>query len=61
MLRIEPMRDDDWPALWQLLRPVFRAGDTYAFPQDMGQADAHRAWVELPRATYVARTTTAHR
>ncbi len=44
---------DDWPAVWRLLEPVFRAGETYTYPTDIGEADARRAWVESPAATYV--------
>ena len=37
------MRDDDWPALWPLLRDTVAAGETYAFPADL-DADTGRPW-----------------
>jgi ribosomal protein S18 acetylase RimI-like enzyme len=44
----------DWPAVWPILHATFRAGDTYAFDPQSGEAEIRRAWVELPAATYVA-------
>ena len=54
---IRPYAPDDWPALWHLLEPVFRAGETYAFPTDLDQAGAHARWIEAPTATWVVRDT----
>lgn len=54
MIRLRPYQPEDWPALWAILEPVFRAGETYAVPRDISQQDAHRLWVELPRAVRVA-------
>jgi ribosomal protein S18 acetylase RimI-like enzyme len=51
---IREFRDADWPAVWPLLQQTFRAGDTYTFPPDISEADARKAWVELPTATFVA-------
>jgi RimJ/RimL family protein N-acetyltransferase len=46
--------DGDWPQIWQVLEPVFRAGETY--PQDpaISAEEARSGWMELPDATYVA-------
>jgi len=44
----------DWPPLWALLRATFDTGDTYAFAPDSREADIHKAWIELPAATFVA-------
>lgn len=54
MTAIRPFQDADWPALWSVLEPVFRAGDTYSFAADISESDARRAWVELPSSTFVA-------
>jgi len=53
-MRIRPYQAADWPALWAILEPVFRAGETYAYPTDIGEAEARRLWTELPVATFVA-------
>ena len=44
----------DWAQVWGVLEPVFRLGQTYAFPPDISETEAHKAWVEAPRNTYVA-------
>jgi ribosomal protein S18 acetylase RimI-like enzyme len=51
---IRPFRESDWPAVWRLLQATFAAGDTYTFPPDSTEAEIHKAWVELPLATFVA-------
>lgn len=51
---IRRFEDADWPALWPLLQSTFAAGDTYAYPPDMSEADARRAWVDAPQRTCVA-------
>lgn len=54
MITVRLFRDADWPAVWRILEPVFRAGDTYSFASDISEEEAHRAWVETPSATFVA-------
>ncbi|PVY78417.1 ribosomal protein S18 acetylase RimI-like enzyme [Tamilnaduibacter salinus] len=51
---IRSYRPSDWAAVWSIIRPVFRAGETYAIPTDIAEADAHRLWIEAPAAAYVA-------
>jgi ribosomal protein S18 acetylase RimI-like enzyme len=51
---IRPFDAADWPAVWRLLAATFARGDTYAFAPTSTEAEIHRAWVELPRATFVA-------
>lgn len=43
----------DWPAIWDILVPVFRAGDTYSFAADISESEALRAWIEVPTTTFV--------
>jgi len=57
MTRIRPYEESDWPSVWPLLRDTFAAGDTYTFPPESPAEDIHRAWVEVPAATYVACAT----
>ncbi len=47
-------RDEDFEALWPILRGVIRAGDTYAYDPDMSCDAAFDLWMKAPRATYVA-------
>ncbi len=44
----------DHEGIWDLLRPVFRLGETYGVPRDITQQAALKMWCELPAATYVA-------
>lgn len=36
------------------MEPVFRAGETYPYSQDIAKEDAFAIWVSTPTATYVA-------
>ena len=54
MPRILKATADHWPHIWDILEPVFRSGETYAFPRSITVEDAHNAWMVLPNATYVA-------
>ena len=51
---IRPAAASDWPALWAMLAPVFRAGETYAIDRDISEDAAWRLWLGTPRATYLA-------
>ena len=54
MIAIRPLAAVDWAAAWQIIEPVFRAGETYAFAPDIAEAEAHKVWVEIPAATFIA-------
>lgn len=54
MVSIRPLQATDWPALWAMIAPVFRTGDSYVFAPDISETEAHRVWVDVPQATYVA-------
>jgi L-amino acid N-acyltransferase YncA len=51
---IRPLREQDWAAVWQVMAPTVRAGETFAFPRDMTSAEGWRAWVETAAAAFVA-------
>lgn len=54
MTNIRPFEERDWAAIWRIMEPVFRAGETYAYAPEISEAEAHRVWVELPIVTFVA-------
>jgi ribosomal protein S18 acetylase RimI-like enzyme len=54
MVAIRVYAETDWPALWPMLSATFAAGDTYTFAPDSAEAEIHKAWIELPAATFVA-------
>lgn len=51
---IRRARESDWPPIWSILEPVFRAGDTYAVDRDITEDAARAIWLDLPDAVYVA-------
>ncbi len=53
-LQIRPYEEADWPALWALLEPVFRAGETFPHNPAISEAEAQMAWVEQSQAVMVA-------
>ena len=44
----------DQTAIWAILEPTIRAGETFALPRDMGEADAIGYWTGPGRAAFVA-------
>jgi ribosomal protein S18 acetylase RimI-like enzyme len=54
MIKIRPFLSTDWTSLWPILQTTFAAGDTYTFSPQSTEAEIHKAWVELPDATFVA-------
>ena len=54
MVVVREYSDDDWPALWSLMEPVIRAGDTYPYALDMDEAGARHMWLEVTDKAYVA-------
>jgi L-amino acid N-acyltransferase YncA len=53
-LLIRPAAAADRPAIWAILEPTIRAGETYALPRDMSEADAIAYWTGPGRAAFVA-------
>ena len=43
-LHIRPVAEGEDDAIWGMLEPVFRAGDTYAIDPQIGRADALAYW-----------------
>lgn len=53
---IRPARAEDADAIWQMLAPVFRAGETYCLPRDIDRAAALAYWGDPPHQVFVAET-----
>ena len=51
---IRPATTADHTAIWAILQPVIRAGETYALPRDMSRDDAIAYWTGADRETFVA-------
>ena len=52
--QIRPYEPADWPAVWALLEPVFRAGETFPHDPAITEAEARLAWMEQTQAVMVA-------
>ena len=51
---IRRYEEQDWNGVWAILEPVFRAGETYAYPLDISEDDARRKWTGSPKEVFVA-------
>jgi hypothetical protein len=51
---IRPFEPSDRAGVWVILEPVFRTGDTYAYPTGITETEARAAWVDKPLATFLA-------
>ena len=52
LIRQSEPRDDD--AIWRILEPTFRAGETYPVPRDISRADALAYWHTPGHPVFVA-------
>ena len=52
-LRIRSAQSDDAPAIWGVIGPTIRAGETYALDRDMSEVDALAYWMGQDRTTFV--------
>jgi ribosomal protein S18 acetylase RimI-like enzyme len=52
IIRLATEADGD--AIWSILEPVIRAGETYAFPRDLSRADAMAYWRSPDHVVMVA-------
>ncbi len=48
------MSQTDWPDLWAILKPVFRAGETYAIDPRITEDAARDYWCADTKQTFVA-------
>ncbi|HEV7311656.1 GNAT family N-acetyltransferase [Sphingopyxis sp.] len=53
-LLIRPASPDDAAAIWAILEPVIRAGETYTLDRDMTEAEALAYWFGADKETFVA-------
>ncbi len=53
-MQIRHARQEDRPAIWRIVEPTIRAGETYTLPRDMSEADALAYWIGADRETFVA-------
>lgn len=51
---IRPATDRDDDAIWKILEPILRAGETYTLPRDMSREDALAYWRSDTQEAFVA-------
>ncbi|MCF6224786.1 MAG: GNAT family N-acetyltransferase [Xanthomonadales bacterium] len=54
MINIRRFDEQDWAGTWQIIEPVFRAGETYPFSPEITEEEAYEAWIMKPSATFIA-------
>lgn len=52
---VSTQQEADWPEVWSVLEPAFRAGESYPLPRDVTEAAAKRYWMEGSVYNAVAR------
>jgi len=52
--QVREIEEQDWPAVWQMMEPVIRQGQTYPYARDMTTGGAHHMWLDVTEAAYVA-------
>lgn len=53
-MNIRPATPADAPAIWAILAPTIRAGETYTLDRDMSEAQALAYWLGPDKETFVA-------
>ena len=54
MITLRPMTAADFDNFWPTFQAIASAGQTYAYPTDLGIEQARHVWLELPLHTLVA-------
>jgi GNAT superfamily N-acetyltransferase len=45
---IREFAESDWAQVWQIVRPVVRAADTFTYDPQMTEREARAVWIEAP-------------
>jgi len=51
---IQPAANEDANAIWAIMEPIIRAGETYTLPRDMDKKTALAYWLSLEHEVFVA-------
>ena len=54
MITIRAAESKDHDAIWSILEPIIRAGDSYALPRDLGREEALSFWLSSGHEVFVA-------
>ncbi len=53
-ITVREQTQDDWPAVWRVLEPAFRLGDSYPLPVDVDEEGARKYWIKADGFNAVA-------
>ena len=53
-MHIRPAANKDSDALWAIMEPIIRAGETYTLPRDMNKESALAYWFSTEREVFLA-------
>lgn len=53
-MKVRAASDRDHDAIWKILQPIIRAGETYALPREMSREAALAYWLADDREVFVA-------
>ena len=53
-MKIRKYNSSNWAEIWTIIKPVFRAGETYAYSPEISEAAAHEIWITSPKDTFIA-------
>src|SRR3954447_5019898 len=54
-MHIQPAQRDDDEAVWRILEPMIRAGETFTLPRGMNRDDALAYWFAADHEVFIAR------
>jgi GNAT superfamily N-acetyltransferase len=54
MIAIRDATATDWPAIWSIIAPIMRAGETLALPRDGGEEVARAYWASPEKTNFLA-------
>lgn len=57
-LSVRPATRDDRAAIWRILDPIVRAGETYPYPRDWSADEALAVWCGPDKSVFVAENET---
>lgn len=58
-LQVREATEADWPALWAIMEPVLRAGETYCWDAELTEAQARVEWLAPADSTMQVYVATA--
>jgi ribosomal protein S18 acetylase RimI-like enzyme len=54
LANVRPAKPEDHAAIWSILKPIFRAGDTYTIAPDISRTEAIAYWMGASHGCFVA-------